>query len=520
MATRPTTAQAVPLLPVHGLMNLLDAWRADQSPGRQAELAAGLERVVEAYGGTGARLALSSPTLPQLALAVGSLADLPATSEAGGAAHDLAVEPMAEGEARAWVDGPSTAVEAIVGALQLAVGTLWSRQEARVRRRQLEALDLAVRGIAGVLSVQRVLQLIVDRVRELVDAEYAALGIVGPFGKIDQFVTSGVTVEQRARIGAVPRGLGLLGLIIREDRSFLVDDISADPRRYGFPEHHPVMHSFLGVPVRAKGRSIGNLYLTNKRTARVFNEADLRMVEMFALHAGIAIDNARMHEEIGRLAIVEERQRISQDLHDSIIQSLYAISLSLEDLPDIITEDPGEGAARADRAIDGIHATIRDIRNFIMGLQPELLIDADLGAGIETLAAEFRANTLIDLELRLEPELPELPREHAAHILAITREALSNIARHSTATRATIELTAHDGTLELVIGDNGRGFDIEAARSSRQRGLANLRARAEAVGGKLTVTSESGAGTRVVAEIPITRAADVAPGPESSEDHQ
>jgi signal transduction histidine kinase len=220
---------------------------------------------------------------------------------------------------------------------------------------------------------------------------------------------------------------------------------------------------------------------------------------------------------MGRMAIVEERQRISQDLHDSIIQSLYAISLSLEDLPDIITEDPGEGAARADRAIDGIHATIRDIRNFIMGLQPEMLIDADLGAGIETLAAEFRANTLIDLELRLATELPELPREHAAHILAITREALSNIARHSTATRATIELAAVDGTLTLIIGDNGRGFDIDAARSSRQRGLNNLRARAEAVGGRLILTSEPGAGTRVAAEIPTNRSVDVAPAAGTNE---
>jgi signal transduction histidine kinase len=265
------------------------------------------------------------------------------------------------------------------------------------------------------------------------------------------------------------------------------------------------MHSFLGVPVRSKGQSIGNLYLTNKRGGGPFTEADLRLVEMFALHAGIAMENARLHEEIGRLAIVQERERISQDLHDSIIQSLYAISLSLEDLPEIVSEDPGEGVVRTDRAIDGIHATIRDIRNFIMGLQPELLNDADLRTGIETLAAEFRANTLIDLELRLDPELPELPRDHAGHILAIARETLSNIARHSNATRAAMELIANDGTVTLIVGDNGRGFDVEAARSSRQRGLGNLRARAEQVGGKLILASEEGTGTRVTAELPISR---------------
>ena len=375
-------------------------------------------------------------------------------------------------------------------------------------RLQLDALDSAVRGIAGVQSVDRVLQLIVDNVRVLVGARYAALGIQGALGRIDEFIVSGITPEQRALLGDPPTGHGLLGLIIKEDRALLIDDIATDPRRYGFPEHHPEMHSLLGVPVRSRGETIGNLYLTNKETAPVFDGEDQALVERFALHAGIAIENARLHEQVGRLAIVEERERISQDLHDSIIQSLYAISLSLEDLPEIVAEDPPEGAARTDRAIDGIHATIRDIRNFIMGLQPELLAGADLRTSIETLAAEFRANTLIDLEMRVDADsaaLAQLTHDHEAHVLAITREALSNIAKHSNATRATIDLTAQDGTLTLIVGDNGRGFDVDAARSSRQRGLGNLRARAEQVGGRLNLTSEEGAGTRVSAELPISR---------------
>jgi signal transduction histidine kinase len=256
--------------------------------------------------------------------------------------------------------------------------------------------------------------------------------------------------------------------------------------------------------VRSKGRSIGNLYLTNKLGGGPFTEADLQLVEMFALHAGIAMENARLHEEIGRLAIVDERQRISQDLHDSIIQSLYAISLSLEDLPEIIAEDQIEGAVRADRAIDGIHGTIRDIRNFIMGLQPELLAEADLSTSLQTLAAEFQANTMIDLELRVESDLAEPPRDLGANILAMTREALSNIARHSQATRASIMLEQGDGTLRLVIGDNGVGFLTDEARSPRQRGLGNLHARAEALGGELTLTSEPGAGTRLEMAIPFT----------------
>ena len=368
--------------------------------------------------------------------------------------------------------------------------------------RRLAALDAAVRGIAAVDSVGRVLQLIVDRVRELVGAQYAALGIVGPFGVIDQFITSGISDEQRARIGALPRGRGLLGLIIREDRSIRIDDIATDPRRYGFPPDHPAMHAFLGVPVRSKGQSIGNLYLTNKPSGRTFTESDQRLVEMFAHHAAIAIENARLHEEVQRLAIVDERQRISQDLHDSIIQSLYAVGLSL-DLPELMRHSRHEGTARLEAGIDAIHATIRDIRNFILGLTPEMLDEADLASSIASLAAEFQGNTMIDLDTRVSSELPEVSPATAAHLLAMTREGLSNIARHSGATRASLELEHADGALHLTISDNGRGFDVEAARGSEHHGLANLRSRADAMGGTFLVTSEPATGTRLEARVPM-----------------
>ena len=221
-----------------------------------------------------------------------------------------------------------------------------ARAEADAASRRLEALDQAIRGIAGLLATDQVLQLIVDRVRDLLDAEYAALSILGPHGLIELFITSGITAEQREAIGPIPRGHGLLGLIIREGRTLRIDDIGRHPDSYGFPAHHPEMHSLIGAPVRAKGRTVGNLYLTNKLTAATFSDEDERLVETFALHAGIAIENARLHEELQRLAVVDERDRISQDLHDSIIQSLYALSLSLEDLPEMFAEDPSSATVR------------------------------------------------------------------------------------------------------------------------------------------------------------------------------
>ena len=266
----------------------------------------------------------------------------------------------------------------------------------------LEALDAATRAIAGVLDLDAVLLLIVERVCALVDARYAALGIVDEFGGIERFITVGITPEQRALLGPPPMGHGLLGLIIREGLSFRIPDIAAHPDSYGFPPNHPPMRSLLGVPVTVKDRAIGNLYLTDKRGAGEFSAADQQLVELFAHHAGIAIENARLHEQVKQLAVVEERERIGQELHDGIIQSLYAVTLSLEDVETLMTEDPAEARARVDRAIDAVQASIRDIRNFVLGLRPHLLERSDLVGGLAALADELRLNTMVDVEVDLD----------------------------------------------------------------------------------------------------------------------
>ena len=372
----------------------------------------------------------------------------------------------------------------------------------------LNAVDEAARAIAGVLDLEDALQLIVERVRTLVGARYAALGIVGPDDRIQRFITSGMTPHERDAIGPLPRGRGLLGLIIREGRSYRIPNIAAHPDSSGFPPNHPPMTSFLGVPVTSQGRSVGNFYLTDKGGAAEFTPADQRLVELFALHAGIAIDNARLHQQAADLAIVQERDRIGRDLHDGIIQSLYAVSLSLEDVPEMMVSSQDEAEARVEAAIDSLQVAIRELRNFIYGLRPETFDGADVAAGLVALAEQFRYNTLIDIDVQVEADAGlALSREHGAELLHLARESLSNAARHARPRHLAVTFRRDGDGATLIVADDGVGFDPSQPVAAGHHGLGNMRQRAQSIGATLRVESTPGEGTRIIVSLPDSTAA-------------
>jgi signal transduction histidine kinase len=508
---RPTApASSDTTFPVVVALEALDAWLREPTPERHTWLGGALAGVVRAAGAVGAYLDVDAPPLPAFAVGFGTLTERPVDDGGSVVSHRLAADGGRVSVGTLWLDAEGPDGDLAARAVELALDAAWARAAVHQTAERLEALDAAVQAIAGVLDVDRVLQLIVDRVRDLVGARYAALGIHDEAGAIERFLTSGLAAEERARIGPPPRGHGLLGLIVTEGRSIRIPDITAHPASYGFPAHHPVMRSLLGVPVTVKGRAIGNLYLTDKHGADEFSAADQQLVEMFALHAGIAIDNARLHDQVQRLAIVEERERIGKDLHDGIIQGVYAIALSLEDVPELMRDDPDEASARVDRAIDGLNLTIRDIRNFILGLHSELIAGGDLVAGLATLALEFRLNSTVDIDVDLESgedAARTIPLEQRVQLLQMAREALSNAARHSRATRASISLHADEEWLTFEVVDNGIGFDPRAARDSRHLGLVNLRGRAAAMGGTLLIESAPRAGTRIIVRLPLAQRA-------------
>jgi len=281
-----------------------------------------------------------------------------------------------------------------------------------------------------------------------------------------------------------------------------IPEIARDPRRHGFPPNHPEMHSFLGVPITVKGKPVGDLYLANKRGDAEFDADDQVLVERFALHAGLAIENARLSERVQALAVVEERERIGRDLHDGIIQRIYAVTLGLDDVPELLATDPETAIERVERSISTLLATIAEIRTFIYGLRPELQEGGGVTAALETLADEVRLHTPLQIDVQAAGSAAVSPNV-TTELLSIAREALSNVARHAAAASATVDLSAGGNELRLEISDNGRGFDPAAPVAASHRGLANMRRRAASLGGRLEVVSGAGDGTRIILVLPL-----------------
>ena len=375
-----------------------------------------------------------------------------------------------------------------------------SQQRVIRQNRQLAALDEASVVIASELSLDRVLQRIVDIVRELSGARYAAIGVLGPDGALTDLISSGLTEEQRSAIGALPKNHGILGVMLREGQPVRLRDVEAEPGRSGFPPNHPRMSKLMGVPIVNGSTIIGNLYLADKLDGGDFNDDDERLIVLLAAHAAVAIENARLHEQVQRLVAYEERDRIARELHDGTIQSMYAVNLVLEDAQDLLTVDPEAASRRLEEAIEALNEVIVEIRGYIYNLRSQIessgLIDAIAG-----LVAAHRRATGVDIQFSAEGHL-SLDPDATWQVLQLVREALSNTARHAAANRVAIRLSSHDGHLAIEIADDGRGFDPRTA-SRRGNGLRNMRERAAALGGALQVSSAPGEGTRLVATIPV-----------------
>jgi signal transduction histidine kinase len=360
--------------------------------------------------------------------------------------------------------------------------------------------------LASELSLDSVLLRMVELAVDLTGARYGALGVLTPEGRsIEEFITVGITPEERSALGDPPTGHGLLGALITEGRPLRIPDISADPRSVGFPPNHPPMKSLLGAPVAGRGRVFGNIYLTDKQGAETFDEEDERVLIVLATQAAIAVENARLYDEteaksreLQRLQVIEERERIGKELHDGVIQSLFAVGMSLQGLAS--SSSDANTARRLEAAVEDVDHAIRDLRNYIFGLRPGILADRQLDQALKEMASEFGSRSGVVTVVEVDSQAASALASSAADVVQFAREALSNVSRHGAATTCRIALQRGEAGLFLEIDDDGRGFDVDV--TSWGMGLNNLRERVESLGGVLEVHSTLGEGTTVRATFP------------------
>ena len=536
---------------------------------------------------------------------------------------------------------------------------------------RLRVLVNAGISLSSELSLDALLQRIIETAAEITDARYAALGVIDQSGQaLERFLTTGIDPEAHAAIGDLPHGRGILGVLIRDAQPLRLHDIADDPRSVGFPNNHPPMQSFLGVPIVLRGVAYGNLYLTEKAGGEDFSDEDSELAQLLAAQAAVAIENARLYEnstrwlrqfeslnEVGnalaselelepllslvarrlqelvdaklvlialpegdvlrvaaaegesvygvagielalggskagrvlergrservdsllddpevdqqatrrmgvhsglyvpllvrgrpigiviahdkegptpafteddlRLAealgsraaiavdlservssdsvrrVVEaqelERARLARELHDETGQALTSILLGLKPLER--TAESADARAALESVRELVIATLQDVRRLAVELRPSALDDFGLVPAVERLTDTFREQSGLQVDLETQLGVERLPNEAETTLYRVIQEALTNVAKHSAASRVSILLRRKNGAVVAVVEDDGAGFDPSDTRADAI-GLAGMSERVSLAGGRLQVESRPGSGTTVVAEVP------------------
>jgi signal transduction histidine kinase len=326
-------------------------------------------------------------------------------------------------------------------------------------------------------------------------ARYAALGIIGEHGVLSDFLYEGITPDLAAEIGHLPTGRGVLGTVIRLNTTIRLADIGDHADAVGFPPNHPPMSSFLGVPVAVGDQAFGNLYLTEK--AEGFTDQDVMVVEALSRIAGSAVTTARLHERLRRVAVVEDRQRIARDLHDSVIQEMFAVGLALQGISQLV-ENPQVEATLLD-SVDRLDKSVESLRRYIFQLRTVGTEEHPLDEQVQELVARMASAYPADVSLSVTANISTEPGVDE-EVLRIVGEALSNALRHSGAHRVEVELATDVESCVVVVSDDGEGFDVDGV--SGGLGLGNLRTRVHRLGGELEIVS-SRQGTVVRARLPL-----------------
>jgi two-component system, NarL family, sensor histidine kinase DevS len=355
---------------------------------------------------------------------------------------------------------------------------------------RLQRLLDAMLSIGSDQSLVSILQRIIESTCKLVEARYGAIGVLDDGGRLDELVTVGVDESTQEAIGRFPEFHGVLGMLTTEPTPLRMQDVSTHPDAHGFPENHPEMRTFLGVAVRGQD-AVGNLYVAEKQGADEFTEEDERFAMALAGAAGIAVDNARLRARLENITLLEERERIARDLHDKVIQRMFAAGMALQTaLP---LAERTEVASRIAHAIEDLDETIREIRYTIFALERPhhrgVRVDIFALADGAREALGFSPNLKLDgpIDLAFTDEIAE-------HLLPTLQEALANVAKHARASRVDVLVRA-DSEILLSVEDDGVGLP-EGVEG--KHGLNNMAQRAETLRGSFTARRAKKRGGTVI----------------------
>jgi signal transduction histidine kinase len=395
-------------------------------------------------------------------------------------------------------DEDSVVILATQAGAAIANATLYA--ETRRRERWLDALRDITSEILSGSEADALLARIAEHARDLAGADSATiLTLASRPGRLVVAAAVGAHASQ-VRGQSVPASGSISGAVMESGRPLVTEDASADTGAY-----QPIIRlgrvgPAIFVPLRVRGRATGTLMVANLKGGRRFDPETIRLVETFADQASVAMEYVRAQDDARRVELMEERERIAKELHDGIIQSLFAVGMNLQ----VTALMPGspETAARVEGAVGELDNVIRDVRNYIFGLRPGILADRQLDQALRTLGEEVQANSGPRVVVEIDGGLAARLSGRSHEIVQLTREALSNVARHANARNSTVRLAQIGHSAVLTIKDDGSGFDPR--RESSGSGLRNMRQRASALGGTLRITSKDARGTMLRISFPIS----------------
>jgi PAS domain S-box-containing protein len=386
-------------------------------------------------------------------------------------------------------------------ALQRAHDQLETRvKERTAAEREQRTLAEALRDTAALLSSTLNLDEVLDRI-------LTAIGRVVPHETANIILVEGAearVVRFRDQVGQYAMFQNLNRRFLLEELPNLVQmaethqplilaDTLATPKWVERPDTTWV-RSYLGAPIEMEGKVIGFINL-NSATPHFFDTLHAERLRVFADQAAIAIDNARLYEQAQELATLQERQRLARDLHDAVSQTLWTASLIADVLPTVWNDDQAEGQRSLEKLQRLTRGALAEMRTLLLELRPAALVEATLGNLMEQLAQAVMSRKKLDITVITDGEC-SLPPDVQIGIYRLAQESLNNIAKHSRATQANIHLRCQPGSVQLLIYDNGRGFD-PADVALERLGLGIMRERADAIGALLKISSETGRGTRI-----------------------